>query len=818
MKTILCILFLFFSISFSYAEDNNDILVESQQEIQLPVGPVIKFMLLKPEMATITQNERGLTIKGNAYGTSPLYIWTENGIKIFNVNTLPIKSDKQAYFYKGTKEINNSYNGGYGININSNNSKNNSAQNISNTVNYTYNIDSDSSLDFRTSLSSNIFGYKNIQDLNLQNIYAKYKNKYWGIEFGDTSSSSGANPLNIISANVKGLKIYHQNIFNNFEFVSGLNYGLFKFYQVKPQNIYNYTNSYVNSLFDKYYFSKDLSIEGKFISTFDSQKFNNFNNNLLMSINSTSDIHNLSGSIATNFSSLAFSGSGSYIYKYNNNKEWLQPSANITRFADKYFSLNSKGNTSYGTSLRWKHITDTNLFSSVNFTNYDNYKLNTTNFDFGVQRPFFNNLLNTYISSNISLIEDFNNYTVDAGIDLNLQIPARINYRRTGNKIRTNDQVSAQLNILNLTNFKLNTNGSLGYGKDINSNGNTSGNIGLNLAWLGIKNFGISFASNFLFLNSTNYHDEIINLALNSNIVFPFYLISFSTNYQHSLTKSENNFLNFNIGYNYNFNSLLFKETGDLEIQVFDDKNNNKIFDKGESLIKNPAIIFNENRYLSDASGTILIKNLEYDNYNILLDNTKLPEGYYSTTDRFVNFDLSEKVKSVKFGVSKQYGIKLTAMSNKFEPLKEIKFFADGEPFITNINGESEIKTTSGKHKLKLDLTSVPYGYMLKGPDLQEIDVNSNNTEVYFEFQPLISVKGIIKNIKKAIAIKVKYLDENEQILEEKIIKTDADGSFYIFNIIADKLVISSEFFKDYQLNIPAIPADIKIEIKAYRK
>jgi hypothetical protein len=95
----------------------------------------------------------------------------------------------------------------------------------------------------------------------------------------------------------------------------------------------------------------------------------------------------------------------------------------------------------------------------------------------------------------------------------------------------------------------------------------------------------------------------------------------------------------------------------------------------------------------------------------------------------------------------------------------------------------------------------------------ENIDVKDNKTEIFLSFQPLISIKGIIKP-QKEINLSIDYI-KDEIITDEKQVKTQKDGRFYILNIDADKIIIKLNDKNLKEIEIPEVSQviDLRLDI-----
>jgi hypothetical protein len=530
-------------------------------------------------------------------------------------------------------------------------------------------------------------------------------------------------------------------------------------------------------------------------------------NNLTLSALNKTEQYSIAGAIDTNFSSLNTAFNYSYIKKWDSKEEWIEPSLFFSSIND--FKNNLK-NDIYGFNLRGLHISKINMFSGFQINDNGIEKL--LNINYGLNRSFFDNTFLASFSTNFIYSDTRKNYLNRLIFNYNKNIPVRILFLNTLTDSYTSNELSGQIDWLSNNSFKFHTNISI---RKFFSNISDifSYSIGLNFAYHVNENLSLSYNPSYYFDNRNNLANYILNNNITSNINLNSHIFNLTLLSQNNLSTNENNLYSFNLSYIYNFFGQVDKPKGEINAFLFEDINNNNILDKEENILKDSSIYINNKKYQSDREGKIKVSNLDYESYNLFIDNSDLPKGYYPTSNKLKIIDLKEKLINVSFGISKKTKLKILSYTNKYKPLENIKIYFDNQTYLSDINGEILVDTTIGNHKIEIDNNSIPKGFFMITSIDENIDVKDNKTEIFLSFQPLISIKGIIKP-QKEINLSIDYI-KDEIITDEKQVKTQKDGRFYILNIDADKIIIKLNDKNLKEIEIPEVSQviDLRLDI-----
>ena len=830
---------MFFSQKVFAFENGDEITIESGKKQLVLLSKVKKFTLSLPKIAEIKKEGDWLVIKGMAAGSSQLYVWTENEFNTYLITTTsPNFSVSKKYnlgaLQRGDKPTPKgflSFQGGDSINGNKSN------QNIFQTISFEYPFDKNHYLKLNANSYLNSSDIKNLDTVSFKNLSLTYKNNFFTSEVGDLST----NALGGFGA-IRGLNFSFENSFSKTTFFSGT-YQLPIFIYNKEDNLNakDIDEENVKSPFDKDYiigFSNNTTIFNRFNLDTSLNSLVNFSNlesnkyNFSLGLNGK-PFDNLFLGLNTfgNHEKLSFSYSSSYKYVFDNKIENLELQTNYNRslgngFYDKFEPFNT-----YGISLKTHHRSDINILTSYSKYEYVNQlDKNKSNFLVSLDRKIINDKNNLYGSFLFEDANEIKNLTYQTGFNSNdLYIPS-IDYKFTKNKIFDFTtfiyDLSSNIRFLSndITNLSLSSKFSYINPKteevNLNSYKNLKDSFIFNSSitndWVFNNNFNSSFSISYLLANRDSVSEGYLISSAKLGFRYLSHNIVLNSFWEKKLTQSNlnNNNLNFNVSYMYNFSNLFEDSyTGSIKGVIFEDANSNEIYDKNEKTFENINIVINDKVLKTNKNG-YSFNNVDYDTYNIVVDEKSLPLGYKNTSDKSVSFDLNTHEKIINFPVNKKVLIKGTVFSNKRNTASfpNIRLILDSkEEIFTDPSGNFYFNTFQGNHDLAIVSSDIPENYISNSPLKITLSSLVKDKEFDFNFYPIISIKGTLKEGNISLNNKdISYKFKNNFIEYEKTLKTDENGNFYIFDLEEGSLILKYKN-KEKVIEIPSIPKDINL-------
>jgi hypothetical protein len=181
----------------------------------------------------------------------------------------------------------------------------------------------------------------------------------------------------------------------------------------------------------------------------------------------------------------------------------------------------------------------------------------------------------------------------------------------------------------------------------------------------------------------------------------------------------------------------------DLEVFIFQDANQNNIFDEGDSRAAGHLLYINNVAFITSSNGIVDYKKLPYENYRISLTNTK---GWYASDQ---NIKLDQKKERVEIALKRTGTLRgtLSFSFNEFSyeinrNLQGITVVASDENNVkhitkTNSDGQYVFYLPVGRYSLNVDTSNLPPEVEAeKKPDSFQLNSDSPQT---------INVKLIVK-------------------------------------------------------------------------
>jgi len=787
------ILFLFF-LTVSppiFASEAENIVLGFEEEKKLTIEDVSKFILSDPNIIDVKISKNNVILKGLKYGETNLYLLQNGKLSTYLVSVRFFK--KEQRYTIGTYSRQNLYqlvnpNASYGVYtlsslINLNPSSNLNSQSFSNNINYKIFLDEHnfdifnnkfilpkSEINLNGSNVTQFSNFRTLNNLSFQNLGANFNNRLFNINLGDfspsTSNSSSLVPS--VSSQLRGLNFLLKN--------ESYQYNIFSGFEIQPVSIYNgslsnfteVTNKdsvFVNGLSSFSRINDYLSLFGAYLSK------KNFTNDVLSTDdlvisslinlpesllkNSSSQIQT---SIATNFYSLSFQANPTYTYKWSDINQSLGIGGSFLYIPQDYSYIGAPSKTSISINSGFAHSSNLTLGSSVNL-NMSDSNIDRKNIVVSLSKSFFDN--NFSISDNYLDVNNYNKNTITIeGNIKTFNIPFSINYQYTNNVSNILPLLNSVTNTfkfdlkqLNFDPFYSNLTSQIMYNHTGFGNGlnwNIASSISYNptffskINFTGSYNFNISdldkWVRNDLFLLNLQssfdvapYHKFYINMGISNNLFIPVAnKFTFSTN----------------AGYTLEFGREYEKvyKNGDIKGVIYEDDNDNAVFDKGEKIVKSIKVFVDDNNSSIANENGYTIKDLYQKNdYSVYVDSKTLPRGYQVTTEYPMMVTLDSNVKEVNFGIRKQVIIKGYIYGSKLKRtlLSGIKVVLDNkESVTTDEGGDFEFKAEPGEHTISVIPTTIPINYSLLGEKIKKkVNLENGETEMDFVFLPVTVLK-----------------------------------------------------------------------------
>jgi hypothetical protein len=834
-RFIICFFFSFFLfIQAAFAIDTEEINVESLKTTRLLMHGITKFVVVNPDIARIELSEEGLLIRGVEPGTTPMYIWKEGDFLTYVVNTLPYRGNVLKKFYRripGADEKNALY-GFYNIQSNGFFINRTNSESVIQNFYYDTPFWNEGRLNVNLNLITDILDLKDLNRIDIQNFQLGYKSGIFSVVVGDTNIFNPLFQLNSLGSSIKGGKFTVNFLNNNLALFSGIKQMPLSLYNKKA--IVSKNNEFINGFFDTFNFSKDLDIFLGFISSLDlnSSQNNNYNLGTGFKWNPLKNF-SFNGNIASNFKALTYSANNLYRYNWTSTGEWAETYLNYLHFDKGYLSKTSLSQNSYTLGLRTHHISGLNFSVSDDFNIIANVVTQNTlglRLDKEINKAF-KIYGNSYFQNTIS--GHRNNFEI--GSNINFFFPVNLNYKFIDIQSKNETilhQFETSIKLFKTNYFNLSMIGdyrirNLTGGNDLSANAALFSDIKL------FPQLGLNVSVNYLwtkpfYLNGSFEDSVSTNLRTSyklNNSEFSFGLGVNKPIRGNYTTESINSFLS----YTYNFgNNLPVIMTGDIKGVVFEDLNNNGLYDINEKIFDNVKLIIKDLKVISGNKGFIF-KGLEYEEYSVLIDPESLPEGYRTTTEPVKTVTMDAPIIEVNFGIRRQVNIKGVIYGNKKHTttLPDIKItLDDNDETFSDAGGNFQFKSATGKHKVGLNINSMPSGYTLADDINQEVILTTRDQEINFTFLPVISLEGFIyfsakeneefkSNSIRAgnLSIIIDYNDKNGEKVTKQI-KTDKNGRFNILGLSEGEVKINSLVFPEpVIINIEPQPAELVIKI-----
>jgi hypothetical protein len=836
MKLLITVLMFVLLAAPLRAEETTIFEVESASEKKLDISGITKFYVTKPQIAEAKLVDGELIIKGRQKGTTTLYVWKNNQAFVYLIKTIKSKAVKtQKQVHRTVVVKSKKPNGRYYVNNVAGFGKQVYNSDKMNVQSFYLNVpfESGDELNFKTSLLTTfVSDFSALKSLNLSNIYLSYKTPNSIFTLGDTNyinpinSKQNINPFN---SNLKGLRYSFFNKDYNFDFFTGFAQNQLIIYDRNPELISN--------LFDKFYVTgaagqinkpvKDLDVFGSVTSRFD------FNDENAKYINLDTGFDwapaknfELISSIGTNFYGLGLRGTTYYKYAWEKTDEWISLNATARYLTPHFLRINSPPEGNYNLSLNSKHISGFNIggFYTINFLNNlaDNRTLRVK-----VSKDIGNRLANVFVQgTNFEFVQGIRN-TFTLGSSFKTDIPVHLRYDFTQNisTVNTNyiNQFFIGATLLRISFLSLNYSGNVSLvtnnpANQLNINNNLLAGFILSRELL--ANLSLSYYSFFPDLRNSTRQDNL-RFGLNANWrINHNNILTSSINYNTGLgNNTENNSLTTTLGYTYNF-GLEFKEFyGDIKGIVFEDLNDNGVYEPGEKVLPGVRIYSTDKSAVTTTEGYTL-GDVDFGTQEVFVDTTTLPEGYRVTSPSPTNINFNSKESVVNFAVRNLVLVRGIIFSNKnrTEGLENIELTLDDNIKVkSDQSGAYMFKTTAGKHNIRINPLTIPPGYSLKDKLVKEFEIGKEDLEINFGFKPVMSLKGLayfVDTKKPAANITLNITFNDYETEKETTVKTDENGYFLIKDLEEGTLDIDSPLLTEpLEFEILPKPGEVSIKV-----
>jgi len=862
MRKILFFLTFFYFLLISlpiFAVEPEKLYLNTNENRKIKIENVSRFILSEPNILSVEVSKDEINLKGLRNGQSTLYLWQNGKFSSYIVFVTYVQRNEnnngRNTSHRNLYKLVNP-DSAYGIyslssSINFNNLKN---QSYNNNIMYKFPVNEHDFTVFnnkftlpKSEINFNANSFVQLSDfslnkLTLQNLNANLTNNLFNLNVGDISSSgsSSVSQLRGFNFTLKNEK-YQYNMFSGFDVEAT---SIYSNNNITDENKKIRDNFFTAGLSGSYKMNDIFSFSGGLSSRRNLFKSDLSTDKLMIgsSINLPNEtLKNTDLTLQTGFQSdfytYSFQISPSYKYKWSDINQSFGIGLSYSFSNEDFSYIGSPSRNYISLSSIFIHPSQLNLNTSVSYDSLINRK----NAIAGLSKSFFNGIYNLYISDDYLVLDTYARNNIIFGNKINaFSIPFSLEYQYTSNitnkeKNLNNDVNSLKLNVNSLYfgpfNASLASQGAYsnwGTRKDLSLNFSSS--INYDIQNFSTLTFNGNYNINIRDLSKNIRQDSfIIGLQTSFNIQ-PYHKFNINMNMGGNLFENVNRF-NFmtNVVYTLEFGreyESLFA-TGDIKGIVYEDSNDNQIFDEGEKIVEKVKVfIDDDNSYITDKNGYTLKNLLQKSQYCLYIDESTLPAGYKVTSEYPIMTNLDSKVKEVNFAIRKQVIIKGHVYGNKSKTksLEGIEIFLDNkESITTNSSGDFEFKTEVGEHTLMVAPPSIPLDYsVLKDEILKTVNIEKSDAEAEFIFFPRVNLiakvymtdSQKIKELAKNMTFKIKY--KYEDISKEKIITTDENGSFALKGLEEGKLEIKFELMKKpFVININ--DSDMKTEFNLYQ-
>jgi hypothetical protein len=830
MKLIISILLLALIVLPLRAEETEPVNIEYNEQNRFEPEGIEKFYIADPSVASGELNGGTLYLKGKSLRTTLLYVWIKKKVYVYNIRTVKNKAvKKKTIAGRQVKRKPDSVNGTYNI------------SNVSNFGNRIYNqnkyflqsfnlnvpLDPFRGFNFKAGLINRFNNnFSQLENFNIPNLQLSYYSPAFLLSLGDLSFFSPGD-LNLFSSSIKGIKVAGINKNNNYNIFSGFEQTSLNLYDINPKQQTNLLDSYfvTGASGETHTPVKNLDVFGSAISRIDLQGIKTNYFNLVSGFKWwPTENFKLGASAGTNFYGIALTADSLYRYEWETTKDSLELNGNFKHYGNDYLRLNSGQRDIFSLRSNLHHSSGLNLSGSIAASLTDFELTGRTislragkDFNYG---SFYVQGITTEsadsIRNSLNIVNSFRSY-----------FPVTLKYNLLQNISRRDTAyINQLLGTIKLPDFySVNLFYSTAASLYSNMNRNQlslSNNISarFNLSRDFYTSLSLSYNDIIPLDNPADWEDNLVG-SLNTRWEFaPFHTISASLNYN-SGTGSllANQVLNSTISYNYNFGSEYINNFGDIKGVVFEDLNNNGLFDKDEKIMPGVQVKVNNQEAVSTTEGYVL-KDVDFGNIQVYVETETLPVGYKVTTTSPLLFNFSSKEKTADFGISKQRFVRgvLFGSKSRRTSLDNVELTLDDKQVTrTDISGAYSFTLEPGKHKITIDPTTIPNGYTLLEGLVKEFQVSSEDSEINFIFKPQISLKGLAYNsetrkIAANTVLKVKYIYQDT--VKEERITTDERGNFILTDLEEGTIQISSPMLdKPIEVEITAAPGEINVKV-----
>lgn len=811
-------LIFFFSISFIAQSKNAESLnIEVQKTKKLESLEINKILILNPEIAKAEKTKNGLIITGLSTGKTNLYIWKNKEILTYIINITSQKINLALLSYKNKNLNYGNLSYGYiGNNFVNRSSNKNLFETsiIKNYLNYYFPF-YDGKI---TTYFSNFSDFSNNLKLGsnyIDNFIIDYRDKNLKLELGDISSSVGAGFINNFT---RGLNLSYTDSNKNLTLFGGVPRDYLYLYKNNTSNQENiiFTNSYgtIGGHFD-YNYNNNLNLFTSFQSELLKTKNSKIINDLLIGFKyKESKVFSLESQLGTNFNKINNYTRFNYHNEWEKTKEFIDFTIDYRKKPEGVTIFDKYDQDIYSISLGALHVSKTYFNISSNIQVENNLFKNI--FTAQIVKPLTEKIS---LNGNYTFVKYFDNGNTNIfqmGSNFNYFIPLNISYTYSlGKSFYEFQSNRGTLSLFFFNNQTIELFSNLFYEskKDYASNLyrsldlfnlTLSSNINIDKVFRFNSNF--SYNSN---LEKSNELRKIQNLS-SSNILeyklepYHSFSLNFSTNTEF-IEKKVSTSINTLLSYTYYFGEkLYYQETkGKIKGVIFEDINNNGIFDLGEKTFENVKLSINKNKYESKFNG-YESTDLDYNTYTIDVINNTLPKGYKFMGGDTETILLNEKEKIVNFAITNKNTLRGIVYKNKkqLEGLDSIKVILDNKyEYETDSDGYFSFFTETGEHTLKIDPFSIPKNYTTSEKINKKIVVaNEKENNITFTLFPIITFKGVVLDSQNNQPIPYEELTIKlivNNTVKTKIIKSNEKGDFFIRDLEEGELEISSKRMKN---------------------
>ncbi|MEK7432601.1 MAG: hypothetical protein AABZ74_05665 [Cyanobacteriota bacterium] len=798
------ILFFFTLIYFtlpSFAVEAINIKADLNGMVSLNKKGCTRSMVQKSFLASVKLVDDKVEINAKNIGSSYIYLWFGDRMEVYNLKVDMPKEVKIKSKSNILSQDSASSKGKYSVSASESVSdKDGFKINTKRDLIHNFNYDTpfaDGNLSLGSVIKSNFANYAEINNLDIQNMTLKYSNSRFSLNAGNIYSS---NPDE--KSTLRGLDFnYNFNALNNIKFYTGLS---------GNQEIALYSKEKNSNLDDK---NKFLSIGlsnnynpfewFQLSSSFNTNVYlNNFEKNYLANVSykikPTNNI-SLLGNVKSNFEKLSLSNNLYYKQEFFNANNFWENVVSQNYESEKIIEAkNINNNVSVMSKI--KHESNTELISNYSYSS--NKQDISNNFNIKLAKELQKNMWKVYGSYDIKNRnkETEKSYSLGSNANFKAFLPLNLSYSHIGilEKEKLNiENLDVNYRVFANEVFSLDLVDNLNYNFNLD---NSAKNSFLNSVSLSSNtNFG-----DFSFGTSLGYSKQIedkINLdkiffKLDSSInITPFNQIVF----QSTVNKVINGALdiNSNISYNYTFGNTPQKK-GKINGVVFDDENNNGVFEKNEKIFPKVELSINNKIITTNDSGEYEMSDLDFADYQITIKNNSLPKSYKPSISQ-ENVSLDKANHKVDFILSNKVAVKgyIYANKNKTKGVAGVQLNVDNIQSLTSDeDGYFAVKSIPGLHVFQVDYNTIPKNYTMKTKATQKINVEEEKENtVEFILNPIRVIKGIIHKKNdlyskvENVKIEVNHLLKDEVVKKEEVL-SDEDGEFIISEFEGDSLEI----------------------------